>query len=219
MSPHWQWIIDFGLRTLLSGGIAAALVTLIGKKWLAGVEAKHTRELESLKARYAKELEQSKQLLQAEIDKTFLVTKVHFETEFQALREVFAILAEIRLQLPNLRPHMSIRPIDETREQRTEDLHKQFDVLNNLYNKLVSASENLSPFYPQEIYTLVGDCEHALSAELIDVKLTKDEDLFRSVSGWFDKGEKNLKLFLMAYTKVSTLIRERVSRLAIVRST
>jgi hypothetical protein len=210
-------ILQFVLGTLLSGGIAAVLLRLLGERWLKKVEAKHAAKLESLKAQYANELEKSKQVLQAEIDKTFLVTKVHFETEFQALREVFGILSEIRLELPNLRPHLRIAVAGETREQRLAELRTLLDKLNALHNKLLSASESLSPFYPKEVHGQIEACQHTLHLEITDVILTKEEDQFRSE--WFHKGAENLREFIVAYNNVSTLIRERIARLAIVRST
>jgi hypothetical protein len=104
----WPGIGTFILSTLLSAGAATGIAQWLGNRWLKKVEARYNRELEGLRAKYAaelesykNELERSKQLLQAEIDKTFLVTKVHFETEFDALKKVFAELAEIRLQMPS----------------------------------------------------------------------------------------------------------------------
>lgn len=216
MSPFWQSAADFGLRTLLSAGVATLILGWVGKRWLAGVEHKYARRLEDLKAKYEAELQHSKQLLQAEIDKTFLVTKVHFETEFQALKQVFAVLAEVRLQLPNLRPQMRIERSDETRENRIEDLHKTHGVLSDLDDRLVSVSENQKPFYPSEIYAQVGECRQILRSELNDVVLATDDEQFKHE--WYRKGVENQKLFLISYSKVSELIRNRISRLAIVRS-
>lgn len=142
----------FVLSTVLSAGITSAIVGLLGKRWLASVGANQARELEILRARYSSELEHSQRLLQSEIDKTFLVTKVHFETEFQAVKEVFSILAEIRLDLPNLRPTSRIAPVGETREERLVEFRTLFNKLNVLRNRLLSVSENLAPFYPKEIY-------------------------------------------------------------------
>lgn len=97
------------------------------------------------------------------------------------------------------------------------DVERMTQKLNSLHNKLLYASENLSPFYPKEIYIQIGECQHALHLEITDVALTQDEERFRSE--WFRHGEENLRQFIAAYDKVSALLRDRISRLAIVRST
>lgn len=206
----------FVLSTVLSAGITSAIVGLLGKRWLASVGANQARELEILRARYSSELEHSQRLLQSEIDKTFLVTKVHFETEFQAVKEVFSILAEIRLDLPNLRPTSRIAPVGETREERLVEFRTLFNKLNVLRNRLLSVSENLAPFYPKEIYCQIEVCCQILGSEWTDIQLTKDEDHF--TPDWYRKGAENLQKFLEAYDKVSGSIRKRIEHLGILRS-
>ena len=218
--PFW----DLAISTVLSAGMASAIVGILGKRYLSAVEAGHARKLEELKAKYSVELEQyknelekSKQLLQAEVNKTFLVTKVHFETEFQALKDVFTLLANIRLRLPNLRPKMRIAPSDETRENREKQLDKAAFELEEAYNTLVAVSESTSPFYPAEISSHISACEGVIRRELSDIALTARADAF--TLEWLNRGDMNLKEFLVSYWKVSDLIRERISNMAIIRTT
>lgn len=82
-------IVSAAINTPAVGG----LLGWLGKQKIAGELARQDRELESLRAKYAKELEDyrnqfenSRRLLQGHIDKTVMVTRVHFETEFDALR-------------------------------------------------------------------------------------------------------------------------------------
>jgi hypothetical protein len=222
MLPSWEYVEQFILSTLLSAGFATAIAQWLGSRWLKKAEAKYNRELEGLKAKYAaelesykNELERSKQMLQAEIDKTFLVTKVHFETEFDALKKVFALLADVRLQMPNLRPALRIVPSGETKEDRYKQLSLDGQKLEAVYNQLVMTSENLSPFYPHEIYLQIGKCEEWVRWELTDIALSGMD----AISGTsYSKAEKHLKEFMAAYGKVSELIRERITRLAIIRA-
>jgi hypothetical protein len=216
MPPFWQSAGDFVLRSLFSAGIAAVILGLIGKRWLTAVEAKHARRLEDLRAQYAADLQHSKQLLQAEIDKTFLVTRVHFETEFRALKEVFAVLSEIRLQLPNLRPQMRIERSDGTREEKIDELQKTHGVLSDLHDKLTSVSEKQKPFYSQAIYIQVEECRRILLSELNDVVLATEDEKFKHE--WYRIGVENNRRFLEAYDRLSELIRVRISKLAILRS-
>src|ERR1700678_903444 len=216
MSPFWQSAGDFILRSLFSAGIVVVILRLIGQRWLTAVEAKHARGLEDLRAQYATDLQHSKQLLQAEIDKTFLVTRVHFETEFLALKEVFAVLAEIRLQMPNLRPQMRIERSDETREEKLAKFQKTHGILNDLYDKLTSESERQKPFYSQAIYLQVEECRRILLSELNDVVLATEDEKFRHK--WYRIGVENYRRFLEAYDKLAELIRARISKLTILRS-
>jgi hypothetical protein len=210
-------ILTAVISALISGGVVSAILGILGKRWLAGVESRHAQKLEAIRAKYSAELERSKQLLQSEVDKTFLVTKVHFETEFQALKEVFALLAELRLQMPNIRPTQRIVPANETRQQRLEELDKNCTSLQTTLNKLASVSENLSPFYPHDIYLPVEECSRIVRAELAQVALSDNREVF--TSAWTNAGQKNFESFVATYGKVSELIRDRISKLAILRST
>jgi hypothetical protein len=210
------------ISTLLSAGVVAVVLGIFGNRWLKRVAAKYDHDLENLKARYASELEaykteleRSKQLLQAEIDKTFLVTKVHFETEFNALKAVFSLLAEIRLQLPSLRPVFRIARADETKEERLAELVRAVRALETVYNQLVMTSENLSPFYPNDVYLQVSECERVVRMELSSISLAGPNAL---AGNEMLESRKNVEEFLVAYAKVSNLIRERIARLAIVRT-
>ena len=73
----------------------------------------------------------------------------------------------------------------------------------------------MSPFYPVEIYAEVDRCRMAVISEIEDIALTTHEDGF--TSKWFDRGRTNSEKFLAAYNQVSSLIRERIAKLAVVR--
>jgi hypothetical protein len=200
----------------------AGLLGWLGKRRLARELADHNERLEGLRARYATELEiyrssleTSKQLLQAEIDRTVLVSRVHFETEFDALKQVFAKLSEIRLQIPALRPHFGVVPADDTKDAKLERLADALSKIKIAYNELLSISENLSPFYPPEIYAQVDECREATWIEMTDIETTNPNERFSSV--WYAEGERNQRRFRTAYTQVSSLIRVRISKLAIMR--
>jgi hypothetical protein len=157
------------LTVLVSAAIntpaVGALLGWLGKRRLAAETAKHNRALEELRAKYNLELEayksdleRAKQMLQAEIEKTILVTKVQFETEFEAFKRVFARLAEIRPRLSGLRPTVSIVPANDTDEAKRKRLFDRIAEVKELYNNLATDSENFSPFYPAEIYAEIAKC-------------------------------------------------------------
>lgn len=222
MLISWPGFEKFVVSTVLSAGVATGIVQWLSGRWLKKLEARYNRELEGVKAKYATELaaykielERSKQLLQAEIDKTFLVTKVHFETEFEALKKVFALLADVRLQMPNLRPVVGIVPVGETKDEKLKVLVAASKKLEAVYNQLAMTSENLSPFYPHGIYLQIGECEQWVRRELFDISLSGPDAL---VGISYQKGEKHFAEFMVAYAKVAELIRERIARLTIIRT-
>ena len=80
------------------------------KKRLAGLEAE-------LKQKYAKiesDLRLSQNLLQAKIDRSVFVTKAHFDTEFEAIEQVFGLLAKVSLCINGIRPMVGIGPNSDT---------------------------------------------------------------------------------------------------------
>ena len=184
--------------------------------------------MEALKARYQRQLEEyksqldtTKSFLQAEIDKTILVTKVHFETEFEALKEVFAKLAEVKLQFSTLRQRFRGRPSGyeghiETHGDMLNELTQALLDFQKAHNKLVESAEHLSAFYPQAIYEELLKCFEASKNEAREIELGVAEAF--SVQ-WNQRGVENLETFMRHFNNVSNLIRERISKLAVVHST
>jgi hypothetical protein len=221
MAIDWK---TFGLGFVANAGLLLVLLKLFSKSLsdrIANLNAKHGKDLEQLRAKYAEslagyehELDKSKRRLQAEIDTTILVTRVHFETEFEALKEVFSQLAEVRLLMPGIRPFLGMTRPGETDEDKRNALLQRVTEFGLAYNKLISVAENLSPFYPQNIYQHIEDCRQAANAEILEV-MTSADWLF--TSGWYKQGQENLDRFLSAYSKASILIREHISKLAIAR--
>ena len=217
---NWLTVV---VSTAISAPVVAGLLGWLGNKKLADDLAKHNRDLDALRAQYARELEADKsrfvtshEYLRAEIEKTVLVSRVHFETEFQALKLVFQELAKVRLRISGLRPFFNIRPENETKEDKMKQLVEAVNDIKDAFNQLIETSENLSPFYPPEIYDQIQECQRATMSEINDIQLTTSVEGF--TPGWYLRAEKNQREFLKAYRAVSTLIRDRISRLAVVRS-
>ena len=208
----WHDIGHGLVRVAVDSTVMLAIFGLLGKRWLDGRLQKHDRDMAQMKT----DLEASMRVLQSEIDRTILVTKVHFETEFEAYKTVFAKLAEMRLQLAGLRPSMSVVPANDTVQAKRERLNLAIRKAQEAYNELISTSENLSPFYPSDIYSKIQECQKTASIEITDLLVSsQDEFTFQ----WFGRGRENLNQFTTAYTDVSTLIRDRISKLALLRTT
>ena len=98
-----DWI-TVALSAAINTPAVGALSAFLGKRMLQRQTQDHNKELEQLKAGYAAELEaykseldRSKTRFQAEVDRTILVTKVHFQTEFDALKQIFEKLSELKI--------------------------------------------------------------------------------------------------------------------------
>src|SRR6266849_9943656 len=110
----WSALLKLG-EVMLGGAIGGSATVYGLSRWLGDVwlgrllekeKAKYAREIEQLKAGFAQELEHYR----AQLERSIFVTRVHFETEFEAYKTVFAKLAEMRLRFGELRPSMNIVP-------------------------------------------------------------------------------------------------------------
>jgi hypothetical protein len=215
----WSTLLK-AVEVILGGAVGGTAAVLGLSRWLGDVwlgqmlekeKAKYAKEIEQLKARFAQEIERYR----AQLDRSIFVTRVHFETEFEAHKAVFAKLAEMRLRLGGLRPSMNIVPANDTTAAKLERLHQSVRNAQEGYNELITTSENLSPFYPPEIHEQIRECQRITSLEISDI-LTSSQDQFSFQ--WFGRGRQNLDQFMVAYNNVSTLIRERISKLALTPS-
>jgi len=219
MSVDWTTVV---VSAAINTPTVAGLLGWLGKRRLQNEMAQHHAELEALKAEYGKQLEaykaqleQSKLLLQADLNKTILVTKAHFETEFEALKAVFAKLAEVKLQMAGLRPQMRVGPAAESPAVRLERLTEQINAFQKAYNALLEISEHVSAFYPPNIYEQLGACLRKANAEIVDLRISGQETFSHD---WYGRGRSNFEEFLTSFSEVSALIRDRISNLAIVRT-
>jgi len=109
--------------------------------------ARHAKDLETLRSSFARELEAYK----TELDRTVLVTRTQFETEFNAMKLVLHKLAQVRLRMNALRPFSGVTPGGATEGERRDiavkKLHENLQAFNIAYNELLAVVEDLSPNY------------------------------------------------------------------------
>lgn len=211
MAVNWGTVITSVFANVaVIGGLLKVFWQNLTDRMLAKLKARNDQELEKLRLTHA----QSLAFYQHEFDKTILVTKVHFETEFSALKEAFQRLAEVRLTMAGIRPFMSVAPAGETREDKLKGLFERLEKLIAAYNALIATTENLRPFYPKEIYEYIEECSRAAWMEITDVQ-TSGDTVFRS--DWYAQGRQNNERFMKAYNTVANLIRDHIATLAIAR--
>lgn len=211
MDINWGFVgANLAANAVLLGVLLKLFWKTLTDRLLANLTAKNDQELEKFKLAHAQALAG----YQNELDKTILVTKVHFETEFSALKESFQKLAEVRLTMAGIRPHLSLVHQEETKESKLTDLWERLTKLKDAYNELVATTENLSPFYPQQIYDCFNECRCVAHMEITQV-MTSGDAVF--TSDWYAEGSRNIEKFLGAYNKVSSLVRDHIAKLAIAR--
>jgi hypothetical protein len=196
------------LATLL----ASVVLTLAGNGLLGNYLLQKLRgEQDGLLTRLKTEQDAEIKRLQARIDRTVLVHRVHFETEFAALRNIWEKLMATRGTMASLRPTFSTAPEGETKEQRLERFFVRRKAFHQALNELKDEVFKNEPFISEDIYQeLFHYLLRAASAEDLSVTVHKPSE-----PNWYETGEKNLGDFMQSANKVATLIRARLASLAV----
>lgn len=209
MDIHFSWAI---LKTFLVGALGGttaffALFRFIGQWWIERVKSRYSKELETWKDTLGRQ----QKLIQATIDRSVFVTQAHFETEFAAMKELFSYLSDVRLTMNTLRPQFGTSNPDKAEQMKV--LTERYNAFSDAFNKLVKHQDSLSPFYSIELYTASDKCTAAAQTELYEV-LTGGP--FTFTPKWYQEGKKNREEFGKAYGEACEIIRERLSKLAVV---
>ena len=190
------------------GAIVLALSGWLGKVWaerfLEKDRAAHAAKIELLK----NDLDRTTRQYQAEIEKTLFVTKTHFESEFAILREIWQRVSEVRVSMLRLRPSKGFP--NEPHEQ-VQYMQQNYPIFSNDLEALLHAVDHNSPFYPQEIFTLLDELIVLAQIERDDVQ--GGADVFTPV--WFHRAAANHAKYLKMAQKISVAIRDRLSKLAV----
>lgn len=117
--PWWLTALE-NLAGGALGGIATVygLSRWLGAMWLEKQKARYNKELEEFKDGFQKEQKR----VQAAIDRHVFVTRAQFDTEFNAMKEVFKGLAELMLAINAVRPMLSTSPNGEDKEDKKRRL-------------------------------------------------------------------------------------------------
>jgi hypothetical protein len=199
---------------VLSIGGAAGLVVVLAKyfgervaeRWLEGVKAEHAKEL----ARMEHELAQLNLHLQARLEHAVMVSRAQFETEFAALREVWAKMAKLQAHLNAMRPTYDVTPADKS--QTIQKLNDRLNELVGAFNPAFEAVRSHSPFYPDDIQKEMKEALEAARSEIWEVK--SDRKPFSTID-WFKDATENRDKFNEHMIVAAGLIRERLASLVI----
>jgi len=126
------------LKLVVSGGVGAAIIGLLGKLWV-------DRKLDREKANYERELEN----LKAKLAQKHTIHKLQFEKEFSIYLELWKALVRLRDATTDLTRRSEFITSNETMEQRQNRKDKEF---KESYNEVIQLIEEQKPFYDKEVY-------------------------------------------------------------------
>jgi hypothetical protein len=156
-------------------------------------------------------LDRHKSRIRALTENAVYVTRAHFDTEFNAMKDVFKCLSEAKIAINAVRPEMDFGAGD-TEEVRRKRLSELWTQLVDSHNKLLSSLDSMSAFYPLELYDAAKNCQKAAWLEITQVEHASYPAFSRS---WQLEGQINIHAYRDSYEKARNIIRERLSHLAV----
>lgn len=147
------------IQTLLSNALVVGIAAWIGKSWaerrLEAQKAAHAAQLESVKGEQARTIETIKSDLvnlgrdfQAGVDKKMMIFKTHFEIEFQAYRDLWALCDQAHDYAAQTLSYYDMDPIDtESAEDERKDSIRRYDECR----RALEAGRRQRPFIAKEI--------------------------------------------------------------------
>ena len=204
---------------LLSSGVAGVVIiglsSWFGKVWAARIleadRLRYTTELE----RFKNQLDQSTRLLQAQVDRTVFVGRVHFETEFKALSDIWAKVAAVRATMGQVRPMADIVPAGEMPEERERREAGRFTAFAAAFDQLVTSVDTQSPFIPEEIYRKLEEVIQIARREATEVQVERGDRDRNPLRDWYQRGREHNQELQRLATELSDLIRLRLAALAV----
>lgn len=200
------------LAGILSGGAAGAVISAIWNHTSKLSLQRREEEFNTKLATLEQEFQRAQKQEQARIDRSLFVTRAHFETEFEAMKDIFSGLSEVRLAMNAVRPMFAIEPADESEDERLKRLWERLKTLMIATDKLLNASEAKAPFYSEELYDSITVCWRAAAMEINSIKGAGPDSLRNS---GYIQAEQDRDKFSEGYSSSVRIIRNRISKLAI----
>jgi hypothetical protein len=198
------------LGSLVGGGATAWLVVKglsghLADRWLARYKGELDKEFE----KYRDALEQKRRRIEAELGQRTYVSKAQFDTEFAAIKDIFAALGKVRLSFNGLRPFVDWIPPDE--EAKIKLVSARLSHFRPLLDAFVTTVESAYPFVPDNIYEQLEICMRTGMMEMRQIDAAGANAL--SPSG-YEEGAKHHERFTKAYFSAANLVRERLKQLS-----
>jgi len=198
------------LTSLVGSGATAFLVVKalsghLAERWLTKYKSDLDKEFES----YRDSLEQKRKLAEAGLGHRSYVTKTQFDTEFNAVKDIFAALGKLRLSFNGLRPFVDWTPTDQ--QKKLELITARLNHFRERFNVLVDTAESVYPFVPEDIYEQLEVCMRAALIEIRQIEQAGPDAL--SPTGYAE-AEKHHSTFSTGYFKAAKLVREHFKQLS-----
>jgi hypothetical protein len=188
--------------------IARGLGKHLADRWLANHKADLDKEFEA----YRDKLEQKCKRLEAELGQRVYIMQTQFDTEFNALKSIFAALAKLRLTFNSVAPDVGIYIEDE--KERLKDLSLRLNEFIDRCNSLTDAAESLYPFVPEDIYQHIHECMKRAQIEILHIRTAGPKTFTLE---WNEDRTKQRDKFNEHYYQAVKLSREHFRRLTIMR--
>lgn len=205
-----EFSITTFLVSLAGSGATAWLVVRglsghIADRWLARYRSELDKEFEA----YRDALEQKRKRVEAELGHRSYVTKTQFDTEFNAVKDVFAALGKVRLSFNGLRPFIDWTPPDEG--EKLKLISARLNHFTERFNVLIEVAQSVYPFIPEPIYDQFEICMKAAHMEIRDIQESGVKAL--SSDGYM-RGAKQHEKFTSGYFTAASLVRKHFSELS-----
>jgi hypothetical protein len=183
------------------GAIVLAFSSWFGRIWAERILAADRR-------RYESEME----AVRSRLSHAVLVSRVQFETEFQAMSTIWEKLDHLRASMGRLRPMMSVGPVTTGLEAR-EQLAERVQVFSSALDEFREAVDGRSPFYAASIFETLSAIVLLANREQIDIVTTNTATLD---ADWWRRGQANFEEMRRLCDAASTQIRARVASLSVI---
>lgn len=198
------------LASLVGSGATAWLVVKglsghVADRWLERYKSHLGKEFES----YRDSLEQKGKRIEAELGHRTYVSKTQFDTEFNAVKDIFAALGKLRLSFNGLRPFVDWTPQDDA--EKLKLISVRLNHFSERFNVLVDTAHSVYPFVPEDIYAKLEICMKAGFVEIKHIEQAGVEAL--SPKGYQD-GSKQHEEFTTAYFAAAKLVRKHFNELS-----
>ena len=187
---------DFSLSTfltsLLGSGFTAWLVVKglsghLAERWLTRYKSDLDKEFEG----YRDTLEQKRKRIEAQLGHSTYVTKTQFDTEFNAVKDIFAALGKLRLSFNGLRPFLDWTPQDEGEKLKLISL--RLNHFRERFNVFVDTAESVYPFVPENIYAQLEICMRAGLIEIRHIEESGGRPFHRKATRMEQSSTRNLR--------------------------
>ena len=183
------------------------------------------KKLENYKGQVSNALQKFKSRLnkqeiavQAAFEKRVYVSKIRFDLELQAYREIWKTMFDVYEAVSVLRPKIDTysfigKSFDE--RQNDEEFRKRIEEVWSSFGPFLNHVYKLRPFYSKELYEKLHDLRNLMLKETLGFQLgdpAKDDN-------YWEKATENIQNILAMIDDICDLIRARISEVDISEDT